>query len=77
MTEQQGTQQSANDESKHRCVCNEFAEHIQDVFGVSPAVREHLKNSRIEFLKAIRSVIDEKIDRMSRRDQRGASIAVE
>ena len=31
--------------------------------GVSPAVRQHLANSRIEFLKAIREVIDERIER--------------
>ena len=77
MTEQQGTQQSTGEQAKQRCVCNEFAEHMQDVFGVSPSVREHLKNSRIEFLKAIRSVIDDKIDRLSKREQRGATIAVE
>jgi hypothetical protein len=77
MTEQQGTPQAGPERVHDRCVCNEFAEHMQDVFGVSPAVREHLKNSRVEFLKAVRSVIDDKIDRLSKPAQRGAKIAVE
>jgi len=77
MTENQGTQQSEAKPAREQCVCNEFAAHLQDLFGVSPAVREHLQNSRVEFLKAIRSVLDEKIERMSKRGERGASIAVE
>jgi len=82
MSEQQGTQQSNAGKAdaghtRERCVCNEVFNHIQDAFGVSPAVRQHLANSRIELLKAVRSVIDEKIDRLSKREQRGATIAVE
>jgi hypothetical protein len=44
---------------------------------VSPEVREHFTNSRIEFLKGIRAVIDSRIDRLSKPGQRGAKIAVE
>jgi hypothetical protein len=44
---------------------------------VSPEVREHFTNSRIEFLKGIRAAIDSRIDRLSKSGQRGAKIAVE
>ncbi|HUO35930.1 MAG TPA: hypothetical protein VMU43_13140 [Candidatus Acidoferrum sp.] len=82
MSEQQGTQQSAagqgsTGQARERCVCNEVFDHLQDAFGVSPAVRQHLANSRIELLKAVRTVLDEKIERLSKRGERGATIAVE
>ena len=44
---------------------------IRDRLGVSPEVRQHLSNSRIEFLKAIREVINEKIEHLSKRPSRG------
>jgi hypothetical protein len=40
-------------------------------------VRQHLTNSRIEFLKAIREVIDHRIERLSNSGQRGAKIAID
>lgn len=75
MNEQAG-QQTAGDRGQ-KCVCEEVFGHVQDLFGVSPTVRQHLKNSRIEFLKAIRTVIDERIDRMSKAESRGTRVAVE
>jgi hypothetical protein len=45
--------------------------------GVSPEVRRHLANSRIEFLKAIREVIDERIEQLSKPVQQGTKIRVE
>jgi len=45
--------------------------------GVSPEVRQHLKNSRIEFLKAIREIIDDRIEHLSKKAESGAKIAVE
>lgn len=75
---EQGTQQAAGEHAAGRgCVCEEMFGRIQELFGVSPNVRQHLTNSRIEFLKAIRSVLDERIERLSRREQHGTKIAVE
>lgn len=73
MNEQQGSQQ----QHAGQCVCGEVIGHIQGLLGVSPSVREHLTNSRIEFLKAIRTVIDERIERLSTKGPKGAKIAVE
>jgi hypothetical protein len=60
-----------------RCLCREVFDHFRDALGVSPAVRQHLANSRVEFLKAIREVIDERIERLSKSGQQGTKIAVE
>jgi len=40
-------------------------------------MKQHLANSRIEFLKAIREVIDERIEHLSMKSQQGTKIAVE
>ena len=77
MNEQQGTQQATGDRAGGRCVCEEVIGHLQDAFGVSDTTRQHLKNSRIEFLKAIRSVLDDRIERMSKTPTQGTRIAVE
>ena len=78
MNEQNPNQQTASERGHHQgCLCCEVMDHLHECFHVSPAVREHLANSRIEFLKAIRAVIDSRIERLSNSGQRGAKIAVE
>lgn len=74
MSEQQPSQQATGE----RCLCYEVLDHLRDCFGVPPAARQHLANSRIEFLKAIREVIDARIERVSKTaQQHGTKIAVE
>lgn len=75
--EQAGPGPATEREAAERCVCHEIADHLAKCFDVSPAVRQHLTNSRIEFLKAIRAVIDQRIERLSSKEQRGSRIAVE
>jgi len=78
MSEQQETQQSGGERAERdRCLCYEVLDHLRETLGVSPAVKQHLANSRIEFLKAIRGVIDERIERLSTKGQQGTKIAVE
>jgi hypothetical protein len=60
-----------------RCVCHEVIDHFAKVFEVSPAVKQHLNNSRVEFLKAIRAAIDQRIEHLSAAEQHGSKIAVE
>ena len=75
MSEQQPAQQPAGE----RCICREVADHLRELLQPrSEAAREHLRNSRIEFLKAIRSLIDERIAHLSAADQpRGTKVTVE
>ncbi|HZT37041.1 MAG TPA: hypothetical protein VFA28_04030 [Bryobacteraceae bacterium] len=42
-----------------------------------PEVRQHFRNARIEVLKGVREMIDQRIDRLSRTGQHGTNIAVE
>lgn len=78
MSEQEATQPTATQPvTQERCLCREIEGRLREVFGVSPKVREHFTNSRIEFLKGIRAVIDSRIEHLSKASQRGTKIAVE
>ncbi len=78
MSEQDASQQNASQPVvQERCLCRELVNHFREVFDVSPKVREHFTNSRIEFLKGIRAVIDSRIEHLSNAGQRGTKIAVE
>ena len=78
MNEAETSQQSSTQRAAaERCLCREALDRMQECFGVSPTVRAHLTNSRLEFLKAIRAVIDERIERISSAAQRGTKVAVE
>jgi hypothetical protein len=78
MSEQENTQQNASGAAAHeRCLCREMLEHAREVFGVSPNVQQHFANSRIEFLKGLRAIIDNRIEHLSSSAQRGTKIAVE
>ena len=78
MSEQETTQQNASQPlMQERCLCRELVNHFREAFDVSPKVREHFTNSRIEFLKGIRAVIDDRIEHLSNTGQRGTKIAVE
>jgi hypothetical protein len=70
----QGTTQSAQYE---RCVCREVMDHFREAFGIPPEVRDHFNNSRVEFLKGIRAIIDSRIEHLSRPSAHGTKIAVE
>ena len=78
MSEQETTQTNAGQPiSQERCLCREVLEQVRECFGVSPQVREHFMNSRIEFLKGIRAIIDSRIEHLSKPSQHGTMIAVE
>jgi hypothetical protein len=77
-SQHQANQNTASASASHeRCPCYEVMDFIRTRLGVSPAVRQHLSNSRVEFLKAIREVIDEKIEHLSKAGQQGTKITVE
>ncbi|MGO9515738.1 MAG: hypothetical protein ACLPND_01710 [Candidatus Korobacteraceae bacterium] len=59
------------------CPCREVVNTIRELLGISPAVRQHLANSRVEFLKAVRQVIDDRIEHLSSQGQPGTKVAVE
>jgi hypothetical protein len=68
---------SAENQARQTCVCREVLDNLNKLFEISPNVRQHLANSRIEFLKAIRAAIDQRIDNLSSKVQQGSHIPVE
>ena len=44
---------------------------------VGDATREHFRNSRVEFLKGLRGLLDERIAHMSRAETKGTKVTVE
>ena len=44
---------------------------------VSTATRDHFRNSRVEFLKGLRSLLDEKIAHLSSEESKGTHVTVE
>ena len=59
------------------CPCRELLDTVRECLGISPAVRQHLANSRVEFLKAVREVLNERIERLSSQGQQGTKVTVE
>ena len=62
------------------CYCAGAGPHLSAILRecVPEATREHFRNSRIEFLKGLRSFIDLRIDHLSRGAQhKGSSVPVE
>jgi hypothetical protein len=64
---------------KH-CLCCEAhgaLEHLLGRWGGSEEVREHFRQSRIEFLKGVRSLLDNRIERLGRTGHKGTRVVVE
>jgi len=77
MNEQQ-TVPPAGERIYERCLCREAVDRFMDVFACrNEAARQHLRNSRIEFLKAVRTVIDSRIAHLSSTGQEGTKVPVE
>lgn len=75
MEEQQQKQQ-------HQCWCEGLGEEFSRMasrLGPSEEVQGHFRTARIEFLKGLRAMIDEKIDKASRAHQatKGATISID
>jgi hypothetical protein len=78
MNEPQETQSTAKEYAAHEpCPCREIVDTVREYLGISPAARQHLANSRVEFLKAVREVLNARIEHLSSRAQKGTKVAVE
>jgi hypothetical protein len=78
MNRPQTKQQTTNETVAYEpCPCREVVNTLREVLGISPSVRQHLRNSRVEFLKAIREILDERIEHLSGQGQKGTKVAVE
>jgi hypothetical protein len=59
---------SEQEKTSEGCFCYGAGPRVSDAFRTcwSQATKDHFHNSRMEFWKGLRSLIDEKIERMSR-----------
>ena len=79
MSEQQTATPPAAERVYERCLCREAIDRFEDLFHIhTDEARTHMRNSRIEFLKAIRSLIDDRIAHLSSTgQQQGTKVSVE
>ena len=78
MNEPQEAQSTAREHAAHEpCPCREIVDTVREYLGISPTVRQHLANSRVEFLKAVREMLDARIEHLSSQAQKGRKVAVE
>ncbi len=78
MNEPQEAQSTAREHAAHEpCPCREIVDTVREYLGVSPAVRQHLSNSRVEFLKALREMLNARIEHLSGQAEKGTKVAVE
>ena len=76
MNEQQT--QPAAERVYERCLCREAVDRVKQVLSIrSDTAREHLRNSRLEFLKAVRAVVDDRIAHLSRSGEQGTKVTIE
>jgi hypothetical protein len=62
------------------CVCCRAGDVIGRMvraFGPSSEARQHFRQSRVEFLKGIRKVVDDRIEKVSRAPHQGSRIVVD
>jgi len=59
------------------CPCQQIADGIRQLLGVPESAKQHLNNSRVEFLKALRAVLDARIESLSGQVPKGTKVAVE
>ena len=79
MSEQQTATPPAAERVYERCLCRVAIDRFEDLFHIhTDEARTHMRNSRIEFLKAIRSLIDDRIAHLSSTgQQQGTKVSVE
>ncbi len=60
------------------CPCEYLGDYLAAMLGIrSPEARQHLRNARIEMLKAIRATLDQRIEHLSRHSAKGTKIGVD
>lgn len=78
MSEKETTAAESREESQVNCLCMGMGPKVTAMFQCkSESAREHMRNARVEFLKAIRTLIDERIEYLSKTQKKGTTVTVE
>jgi hypothetical protein len=59
------------------CELTEAAGRFMEAFGPSEKVTGHFKQSKIEFLKGVRAMIDEKLEDLSDQPVKGSRVVID
>ncbi len=69
---------TGNQTHQEACICREIGQHLTAIFGVgSEETWNHVRNARVEMLKAVRSIIDARIEHLSGTEHKGTKVTVE
>jgi hypothetical protein len=61
-----------------KCLCMGMGPKLTEILECrSQAAAGHMRNARVEFLKAMRALIDERIENLSRPQRKGTAVPVE
>jgi len=80
MGEKEAAPETAGAPPRGGCFCMGIGPELSEMLrrvGPSESVRQHFRNARIEVLKGIRALIDERIEGLSRSQEKGTKVAVE
>ena len=78
MNNPENSQSTTSEQGVHeRCPCRDIVDTVQEYLGISPAAQQHLASSRVEFLKAVREILNDRIEYLSSHGQKGTKVAVE
>jgi len=59
------------------CAAGEAISEMLKGMGPSENVRAHFRNARVEILKGFRAMLDQRIERVARRGEKGTPVVVE
>ncbi len=70
------------DKSCGQCVCGgagpELSRVVKQALDVPEGVSQHFRNARVEVLKGLRELLDDRIEKLTRRDEtRGTRVSVD
>ena len=68
------------EERKSDCLCGGIGPELTSILkklGPSDEVLNHFRNARIEMLKGIRQMIDDRIDHLNKPSQKGTRVVVD
>jgi hypothetical protein len=77
---QQSEAERGRSSARIDAICNSIRaglENASDLFKPPEAASNHFRQARIEVLRGIRAIIDYRIERLSRSENRGTRVAVE
>jgi hypothetical protein len=78
MKKKNKTAETGPAEPQVNCLCMGLGPKVTGMLQCkSESAMDHLRNARVEFLKAVRTLIDERIEHLSRAEKKGTTVTVE